>query len=225
MEEFLVFGDIAGRYDEMLKIIEKAPNVTPVSVGDMIDRGPKSKQVLEFFAEKGVAVFANHEHLFLDWVYDRGFYDAGVWGSHMNGAFATMQSFGCDNCLPAMKHTNRMKIIRENKDLLDWLATLPMYIESEKYIITHAPINPSIPFKKTLQVNWPNLENTLLWNIGDTRRRKDGKLQIHGHVARKNATLLSDKAGVYGVNVDSSKGHKLTAMHYPTFKLYEQAYL
>ncbi len=61
-----VVGDIHGRYDAFIRLLESAdydPESDIVySVGDMIDRGPKSVETLEFFNQKNTyAIRGNHE--------------------------------------------------------------------------------------------------------------------------------------------------------------------
>ncbi|MEC9337269.1 MAG: metallophosphoesterase [SAR324 cluster bacterium] len=41
-------GDIQGNYRTLLALLKQIPDDDPVSVGDMIDRGPRSMEVLEF---------------------------------------------------------------------------------------------------------------------------------------------------------------------------------
>ena len=115
------------------------------------------------------------------------------------------------------------------EEYAEWLWSLPLLIEGDGYIITHAAINPSIPFEKCLNLGRnnmdPKMKDSIIWNRGGTRRREDNKFQIHGHTAHNNALALKDREGMYGMNVDSSRGGKLTAIHYPSLKLYEQEYL
>lgn len=229
MDEFIVFGDVAGQYKTLMELIKKAPDVIPVSVGDMNDRGPQSKEVLEFFMNHGKAVLGNHEHMMLDYIKDTQYYERNIWGGLINGAHTTLESFGIDWTLFSARSMHREQLYEQNKDLILWLSALPLYIEHDDYIITHAPINPSVPFEYLLQLGEniysKHSAKSVLWNIGKTRRRKDEKFQIHGHLALKDAKFLNDKNGMYGVNVDSSRGGKLTCMHYPTFKIYEQNYI
>ena len=45
------------------------PEGETISVGDMIDRGPNSKEVVEYFMDPTInssAIFGNHEHLMVD---------------------------------------------------------------------------------------------------------------------------------------------------------------
>ena len=44
-----------------MRLLKKCPDYLPISVGDMIDRGPDSKKVLDFFMAGGKAILGNHE--------------------------------------------------------------------------------------------------------------------------------------------------------------------
>ena len=54
-EEYLIIGDISGQYEALINLVKQAPNTIPVSVGDLIDRGPDSKKVINFFKDNGKA--------------------------------------------------------------------------------------------------------------------------------------------------------------------------
>ena len=43
-----LIGDIHGNYRTFRALLKQMPDEEPVSVGDMIDRGPRSREVLEF---------------------------------------------------------------------------------------------------------------------------------------------------------------------------------
>jgi serine/threonine protein phosphatase 1 len=82
-DRHLVVGDIHGRYDMFMRLLDRA-NYDPTkdvvySVGDMIDRGPDSVKVLEFFQqERCYAVKGNHELMAMDidwwdtWIHNGG---------------------------------------------------------------------------------------------------------------------------------------------------------
>ena len=44
-----LIGDIHGNYQTLLALLKQMPDEEPVSVGDMIDRGPLSRKEHEFF--------------------------------------------------------------------------------------------------------------------------------------------------------------------------------
>jgi len=70
-DRHLIVGDIHGRYEIFQRLLEKA-NYDPTkdvvyTVGDMIDRGPDSYKVLDFFqGGRRYAIKGNHELMALD---------------------------------------------------------------------------------------------------------------------------------------------------------------
>ena len=61
-----IISDIAGNYKTLMALLEKMPQDEEIiSVGDMVDRGPRSKEVIEFFMnnENATAIMGNHEHM------------------------------------------------------------------------------------------------------------------------------------------------------------------
>ena len=60
-----LIGDIQGNYHTLRALLKQMPDEEPVSVGDMIDRGPRSKEVLEFFRLNGKALPVSYTHLTL----------------------------------------------------------------------------------------------------------------------------------------------------------------
>src|SRR5918992_5908199 len=62
----IVVGDIHGCYDELMELIEKVDlgdDDRVISVGDLITKGPKSKEVLELFMTdpRFTTVIGNHD--------------------------------------------------------------------------------------------------------------------------------------------------------------------
>jgi serine/threonine protein phosphatase 1 len=66
MSRTIVVGDIHGCYDELMELIEKVDlgdDDRVISVGDLITKGPKSKEVLELFMTdpRFTTVIGNHD--------------------------------------------------------------------------------------------------------------------------------------------------------------------
>ena len=229
-----IIGDIAGRFDELKLLIRQLPGGKIILVGDLVDRGPKSKEVIQFCIDNPhiIALRGNHEDIFIDWYYnhsqqgDRQIYQSGVFG--MNGGGYTLKSYiGLDPIVFEDLHRRFPDHRDVPEEHIKYLDTLPLFYETDDLIISHAPINSNY------KGEWFDLVNNLdryrvancLWNRRPATRRKDNKLQIHGHNAGYNITYDKDKQGIYCVNVDSSRGDKLTALHYPTMEVFEQEYL
>ena len=52
MKRTIIIGDIHGCYDELIALLKKCerkPSDEVISIGDMVDRGPKPWEVVEFF--------------------------------------------------------------------------------------------------------------------------------------------------------------------------------
>src|SRR5579863_6179456 len=96
-------GDIHGCPDElaaMLKAIAPREGDTVVFVGDYVDRGPSSRDVVEIVIDlqKGpaevVTLKGNHEDMMLNFLGFRGHYGESFL---FNGGAATMDSYGIDD--------------------------------------------------------------------------------------------------------------------------------
>ena len=62
----LIIGDIHGCYDELQDLLDKAELTSEdqiISIGDMVDRGPKSAESLNFFrtTPNALSIQGNHE--------------------------------------------------------------------------------------------------------------------------------------------------------------------
>ncbi len=66
-KEVFVIGDVHGCYDELVELLEKAgvrnnPNVIVIFVGDLINKGPKNKEVLQLVRDiSALSVRGNHD--------------------------------------------------------------------------------------------------------------------------------------------------------------------
>lgn len=114
----IVIGDVHGQFDMLMKLMEKLPQTKDICfVGDLIDRGPKSKEVIEFVRENNyLTVMGNHE----DFVSD-----IGLWMHPSNGGKKTIESFGSLNAFT-------------ESGVIEWIDSLPITIQWENYIISHS---------------------------------------------------------------------------------------
>jgi serine/threonine protein phosphatase 1 len=104
-------------------------------LGDLIDRGPDSKGVLDFIFDlqgKGFnvsAVRGNHEDMFLLSCDKQS--GAALWS--MNGGWATLESF---NAAGPSDIPSRYRL---------YLHSLPYYLMLDEFIIVHAGLNFEVP--------------------------------------------------------------------------------
>jgi hypothetical protein len=235
-----IIGDIAGQYDTLIALLAKMPQgAVPVSLGDMVDRGPKSRQVLEFFAQNGKALLANHEHMMLDHFTNGGYYEPGLW-VYYNGGMATIKSFGPDDA-----EDIDWRDIEIDRTYLDYIKSLPMYMElpgNDRYpggaFLSHAPRRPDVALSLVCELGdgfWRpsgkfdgfNMDSTLIWNRGAPREIK-GVFQIHGHNSSRVIEWYGGPEKPWGVNLDTSRAREprvLTGMHWPSMEIFQQEYI
>lgn len=234
-----IVGDVHGQYKTLKALIRKMPPGTPISLGDMVDRGPRSRQVLEFFKEYGYAILGNHEHLMLDWLYSKGIYGEGHYLENCGGG-ETLKSF-----VPKSLKKKKSLIMSEEElkaliypELKEWLNTLPKYLKLQTptgtLLLTHAPLDPVIGLIKALKavdfsIRAKGFDTSIIWNRGNPRIDKEFTLQLYGHQPRKNVELhkLPGKKNEepFAIGLDTGKGGKLSGMHWPSRKIYEQDWI
>lgn len=160
-DEIVVIGDIHGCADEFSELLDKVHAETPskkpdkclkILVGDLVNKGPKSKKVLQLCRDKypksTLAVRGNHdEHVLREYT---------AWKSQK------------------VPLNERMKWIEElPEDYISYLNLLPysITIPGLKCIIVHAGINPQLeePAKTT-----PTYDMTTMRNIRVLKDEKKG---------------------------------------------------
>jgi serine/threonine protein phosphatase 1 len=140
-----VVGDVHGHYDGLLHLFAlMAPRTVDavVFLGDLIDRGPKSAQVVDFVKMSGYpCLLGNHEQLMLDACRqnDSDYTAFQLWLSC--GGRQTVDSYESSELL---------------QDHVDWMATLPNYLDLGAYWLVHAGVHPdrSIESQTTQELCW-----------------------------------------------------------------------
>ena len=130
----IIIGDVHGCYDTLVALLDKIPQEEKdkgvVFCGDLIDRGPKSKQVIELVRNSSYkCVKGNHEILMIDCGPFPRFSDD--WGH--NGGNKTVKSYYPDINMNTLSDTEQNKIRHQVQDDIradmKWLNDLPVYLE------------------------------------------------------------------------------------------------
>lgn len=132
----IVIGDIHGHYDALITLLEAvAPGKEDqvYFLGDLIDRGPQSAQVVEFVLQNNYpCLLGNHEEMLLD-VVANGATSVEVYqGWLYSGGHATIASY--NNKIP--------------QEHIDWIKTLPTYMDLGDVWLVHAGVDPDLPLEK-----------------------------------------------------------------------------
>jgi serine/threonine protein phosphatase 1 len=182
-------------------------------LGDMIDRGPASKEVVDEVLRLRAEGFAvhplrgNHEEMLLNACVDRAMFR--VW--MLNGGGATLASFGVeDPCELARSYRA-------------FFAQLPTHIILDDFVLVHAGLNfmADDPFSDTEAMLWSR------WNEVD-RGRIGGRRLVCGHTPQALAAIrqslgsdriMLDNGCVYGAVGGLGT---LTALELDTLTLHTQ---
>jgi serine/threonine protein phosphatase 1 len=172
----LFITDIHGNYDAMLQLFDTV-NLDPSSDtlvvgGDMIDRGPDSGKVLkgikllqQSFTDNIKVLIGNHELMMLDFFR----HDEPLWKKH--GGIKTLE------------HLEQFFNSGEMESYLTWIDGLPIVYETDKYIFTHAGLNPDLPLQQQKrEVIWMNRkEFNHSVDLAKLRELTRGRIILHGH--------------------------------------------
>ena len=191
-------GDIHGHFEKLMALMghcrayaEAAGVDAPsfILLGDYVDRGPASREVLEFIASHPANVRAlcgNHEDMMIA---------AQDGGDHLvrwlsNGGNDTLSSYGVKNIF---------EIPREHFDLI---AALPTFIDDGQRLFVHAGIDPAAPDARD--------RHTLLW----TRKHPPEnqalpRFLVHGHTPVRGRPEL--KRNRLNLDTGAGWGRRLSA--------------
>jgi len=190
-------ADIHGRADllrTLLRAIQKDADHHRdtthllITLGDYIDRGPDSREVLDLLSHHPLKGFSrqflkgNHEFMLLNFLEDPE--QGRLW--FQNGGDATLLSYGIDADFSLPPDSNEEEspwVVLRDKLLkklpanhLHFLKSLQPYYQIGEYFFVHGGIRPGIPFNQ-------QAEEDLLWIRQEfLDYPKDfGKIVVHGH--------------------------------------------
>ncbi|MBN2799997.1 MAG: metallophosphoesterase [Deltaproteobacteria bacterium] len=126
-EPVAVIGDIHGRLDLLLPLLDQIGDRKLLVLGDLVDRGPDARGVIETLIEReAVGVLGNHEEWFLAWIKNLGF-DSFVLHP-MFGADTTLASYGVVGRTPREVMAQRWRVPKRHRE---WLEARPLLIDLE----------------------------------------------------------------------------------------------
>lgn len=189
-QPFCTVGDIHGCLSQVEKIPdllrEKGMDQAPlVFVGDFIDRGEQSAQVLRAVMqmqkdnpERVICLQGNHEKMMLD-VLDDPEKHGARWLKH--GGLQTVASFDVTPVL-GMGSTQEWQAMGQalqeamGEELLAWLRALPLHWRSGNVFVCHAAADPALPLEF-------QSAHVMLWGCDsfETTVRDDNNWVLHGH--------------------------------------------
>jgi serine/threonine protein phosphatase 1 len=201
-------GDIHGRVDLLVEmhrlILEDAAHITPgtnkvvVYVGDYVDRGLESREVLDLLLHEGlpdvqaVHLLGNHDAWLLSFLVDPTI--GPTWLRY--GGEATVHSYGVHLDTPQddlryyqqLQEDLRERIPRRH---VDFLQRLELSFESGDYLFVHAGVHPGVALDQ-------QTADDLLWIREPflNSRRDLGRVIVHGHTVESEPVVRSNRIGI-----------------------------
>jgi serine/threonine protein phosphatase 1 len=219
--DLYVVGDVHGRNDLVMSLAERLLSKVEdanrewriVFVGDYIDRGEESSQVLSVLQmlvsaqpERIICLKGNHEQMMLNFLEDPLRHGA-KWLNF--GGLQTLASFGLRGNITADASGEQMQALAQDfrrllpAGLVDWMKSLPLVFQSGNVCVVHAGANPALPIPE-------QTEATLLWGHPNFAKlpRTDSLWIVHGHTIVRKASV---KSGRIAVDTGAVFSGKLTA--------------
>jgi len=191
-----VIGDIHGCLFTLKELVEKVRDKYPLikiySVGDLVDRGNFSYEVIEYLIAENIEFTpGNHDYMFSYYFRQYNSRMAKAW--LQNGSEKTIASYN--------KHND---IVSNHIDLI---LRAPLFINNKDCFISHAGV--SLLYEKPFFNYFPEdlfvLENifrndiensdSIIWARG--RLLNIGKLQVAGHTRRENVEYNRESNVIY----------------------------
>jgi serine/threonine protein phosphatase 1 len=209
MERIFAVGDIHGCFDKLVSLMGiidvDLKKDTLVFIGDYIDRGPQSKEVVDYLidlAEGGnrvVFLKGNHELMLQNYLSGED-----KLSFLYNGGEATLNSY--------MKGGGRREANLIPPRHLEFFENLRLFYETDHYIFVHGGLKSNVSLEH--QDEWD-----MLW-IRDEFIYSDfdfGKRVIFGHTPFREPLILDNKIGI---DTGAVYGNKLTCVELPAMKFF-----
>jgi serine/threonine protein phosphatase 1 len=196
----VIVGDIHGCYDELVQLLDVAhvrDDDLLISVGDVVDRGPRPLEVIELFRSRArsLVLMGNHER------------------KHVREVFSYAQRI------------TRLQLGTHYAECVAWMKALPYYHETPEIRVVHAAMVPVIPLAdqdEDVLAGTTSGDHKLAARFAEGfwhERYRDAIPIVFGHHVVGRDPLVTPNR-VYGIDTGACHGGRLTALSVPDFTLY-----
>lgn len=201
-------GDIHGHIDKLdraLRLIEADGGDRIVFVGDLVDRGPDSRAVIERLmrgraeGRDWTVLLGNHDRMFLRFVRGGIAHDPAIasgrgWFDGALGGAATLVSYG----VHAQEGSDPAAVARAARaavppEHLEWLSGLPLTHEEGDLLFVHAGIRPGVPLAEQAEDDLVWIRREFLDHDGP-----HGRLVVHGHTPGRGPIHFGNRVAIDG---------------------------
>ena len=196
-----IIGDVHGEYKTLMALVKKLPkDAELVFVGDLVDKGSQSKEVIEFIRQNAYqSVKGNHESSVIEagkriiaYFNNEGSYEE-IMENWTNNRLATFLSYGLVEEMEDgyLKFINDEKAIEKFLDDSAWMENLPYYLEldckhasDKQVVVSHSNISQIWDIRHDI-LKKDFFEHTVQWTRDNKTVANRGIFNIYGHTPQK----------------------------------------
>ena len=199
-------GDVHGCYAQLAELIDKIAaddrdrggnDTHVVMLGDLIDRGPRSAEVVGLFADAPPAfarfrfLMGNHEEAMLESLAEHA--DPRATGWLRYGGRETLVSYGVPDSAFALGGWLFADALRQHVPQvhLDFLASFEDQIGYGDYLFVHAGIRPKVPLERQTKADLRWIREPFLQDSTD-----HGRIVVHGHSVEPEPVFRANRIGI-----------------------------
>ena len=207
MEKIFAVGDIHGCLEKLNTLMDRLDidyeKDTLLFVGDYIDRGPHSKEVVDLMIDlnrqhnRMVFLKGNHEFLL-----ERYLEGSESQMFLANGGDATLESYRRDS--------GKKKGHSIPPDHLAFFDKLLHYYETDDYIFVHGGLKPQVALANQQQWDMLWIRDEFIYSDYDFVKKV-----VFGHTPFREPLILDNKIGI---DTGAVYGNKLTCVELPSLK-------
>ena len=208
MGRLVAIGDIHGRLRRLQKLLSAiGPTADDrlVFLGDYIDRGPDSYEVIELILQlkedfpKTITLRGNHENFIITAL-------AGGLDKHARELWCTFN--GGDMTLASYRCAGEFVSVHGH-----FYMALPSFWETDDYFFCHAGVKRGIPLNEQKSIDLVDSRGPYPLPYENL-----GKTVVHGHTVVESPLVLPNR-----INIDTGAGYsgRLTAIELPSHRLWQ----
>ena len=216
-----VIGDIHGCFDTFMALLKQLPKDAKIAlVGDLIDRGPKSRQVVQYVIDNNIdCVMGNHEDMMVKWPRHWDY----------NGGEQTLESYNIN----MFWNKDKPQFSDEFDAHRKWMETLPVYLEypdikkdDRHLVVSHSIIHNYWKLRNEEGHKKATFNERVMWGRSFHKMKDQEDIyNIIGHTPQENEATIKK---IYA-NVDTGACYNgytqhgfMTALKFPEMELITQ---
>jgi len=225
MKKIYVIGDVHGCLNTLKALISKLPiSAKIVFVGDLIDRGSNSVEVVKYIRTNGWdCVLGNHEYAMVEngelLLEEPNQITTNTWTSNKYnvGGLETLQSYQSLN-----------NSIDRFKDDIEWMKRLPLYLEYKNFktkdnrtlVVSHSCIDDVWSLKDSEgEFDKEDFQTKVLYSRNKEPFDNKEIFNVFGHTPTKEPIVEKHFANIDTGSCYKEKYGILTALEFPSMKL------